>query len=92
MGFKVQSKQCETCIYKKDSPLDIVKLESAIKDSNLEGFFSRFRICHHSKEACCRGFWNRHKDDFALGQLSQRLKMVEFVQEDSLKKEIKDAS
>ena len=26
--------------------------------------------------ACCRGFWNRHKDEFAVGQVAQRLGLV----------------
>ncbi len=30
--------------------------------------------------ACCRGFWNRHKNQFAAGQLAQRLGLVVFVE------------
>jgi hypothetical protein len=81
--FKVQSKQCDTCIYRKDSPLDIKKLEQQI--SNKYGFTGH-RICHHSDDVCCRGFWDRHKDEFQMGQIAQRLKAVEFVSVDTLKK------
>jgi hypothetical protein len=35
---------------------------------------------------CCRGFWDRHKDEFPGGQLAQRLDCVEFVEVDTLKK------
>jgi hypothetical protein len=31
---------------------------------------------------CCRGFWNRHKDKFALGQIAQRLGWVVFIKGD----------
>jgi hypothetical protein len=81
MSFKVQRRQCPTCIYRKDSPLDLVKLENDVRDAY--GFIG-FRVCHHSKDVCCRGFWNRHKWEFAAGQIAQRLNMVEFVDVDTL--------
>ena len=46
------------------------------------GGFKGYRECHSPKRksgACCRGFWNRHKWKFAVGQIAQRLKMVEYV-------------
>lgn len=69
---------CRTCIYRKDSPLALKALEAAIADKHGCGF-SGYRICHHSEEACCRGFWNRHRDAFAAGQIAQRLGLVQFV-------------
>lgn len=81
-GFKVQRSQCATCIYRPDSPLDLQALEAAVADNY--GGFTGHRICHHSKDACCAGFWARHKDKFALGQIAQRLNGVEFVQDDTL--------
>lgn len=83
--FKVQAKQCATCIYHKDSPLDLQKLEADIADPYMKGHFKGHRVCHHSEDVCCRGFWNRHKDDFDAGQLAQRLNMVQFVNVDTLK-------
>lgn len=82
--FEVQAKQCKTCIYRADSPLDLKRLEAQIADPRQTGFFTGFRICHHSESACCRGFWNRHKNDFALGQIAQRLGMVRQVEHDTL--------
>ena len=41
------------------------------------------RICHSQKrtgKVCCRGFWNRHKDEFAAGQIAQRLDLVAYVE------------
>lgn len=78
--FSVQNKMCSTCIYRKDSPLDLEKLEGEIADGY--GGFSGHRICHHSNNVCCRGFWDRHKDKFQVGQVAQRLGLVEFVNED----------
>lgn len=79
--LRVQEKQCSTCIYRPDSPLDLQKLEGEIADKY--GGFNGHRICHHSKDACCAGFWARHKDSFQLGQIAQRMEMVELVQDDT---------
>jgi hypothetical protein len=75
--IKVQRKACATCVYRDDSPLNVQALEARVRDPY--GGFSGYRVCHHSKDACCRGFWNRHKWEFQLGQIAQRLKMVEYV-------------
>jgi len=81
-GFRVRAKACPTCIYRKDLLWDIKKLEDQIRDKHI-GFKSH-RICHHISDAgniCCRGFWNKHKNEFQAGQLAQRLGLVEFVKE-----------
>lgn len=82
-GFKVQAKACSTCIYRKDSPLDLKMLEAQVADKY--GGFKGHSVCHHSKDVCCRGFWNRHKDKFAAGQIAQRLGWVRFVSVDTHK-------
>ena len=79
MGFKVRSTLCPTCIYKVGSEF-AEGLENQCKDK--AGFFQKYRVCHHTKDSCCRGFWNRHNNDFQLGQVAQRLKIVEFTDED----------
>lgn len=86
MSFKVQSRMCSTCIYRPDSPLDIKSLEAQVADPKMPRFFAHYRACHHSidEPVCCRGFWDRHKNDFAAGQLAQRQDAVEFVWEDTL--------
>ncbi len=84
--FKVQSKQCATCIYRPGSPLDVKHLEKPLADRFMPGYFTGFRACHHAaKDVCCRGFWNRHKNHFTAGQLAQRLRAVVFVTVDTLK-------
>lgn len=80
--FKVQKKSCSTCIYRKDSPLDLKKLEDDVRDKYMG--FKGHRVCHHSDDICCRGFWNKHKNEFALGQIAQRFGMVQFVEVDTL--------
>lgn len=77
--MKVCSRQCPTCIYRPDSLFDLKKLEAQIADPYMAGFFKGHRVCHHTKDACCRGFWNKHKDSFALGQVAQRMNVVIFV-------------
>ena len=72
MSFKVIEKACDTCIYRADSPLDLEKLENQVRDQYV-GFRS-YRVCHESKSACCRGFWNRHKDQFSVGASGPTIK------------------
>lgn len=79
VGFKVQKRMWSTCIYKPDSPLDLKKLEADVADKYVG--FRGHRICHHSKDVCCRGFWEAHKDEFPAGQIAQRLNLVVFVEE-----------
>ncbi len=81
MSFRVQQKMCRTCIYLPDSPLDLAALEAEIADRYMG--FSGHRLCHHAEDVCCRGFWDRHKDAFAAGQIAQRLNVVEFVDVDT---------
>ena len=83
MSFRVQRRQCSTCIYRPDTPLDLERFEAAIADPHGCGFKGH-RICHHSKDVCCAGFWARHKDEFPMGQVAQRLNMVEFVEVDTI--------
>lgn len=79
--FQVQKKQCATCIYGRNSAscASVAVLEAEVADPNMPGFFRTSRRCHNSDTACCSGFWNRHKNDFAVGQVAQRLQLVELV-------------
>jgi len=78
----VQRTPCATCIYRPESPLGLASLEAAIADPQMPGFFTGYRICHHSTRAVCAGFWARHKDACTVGQLAQRLGLVRFVRDD----------
>lgn len=80
--FKVQARMCATCIYRPNSSLDLQQLEEAVRDPHIG--FKGHRICHHSNNACCRGFWEAHKNEFPAGQIAQRLNCVQFVDEDCL--------
>ena len=87
-GFCVQRRPCSTCIYSKawrrNGGTPIATLEAQVADRF--GGFSKHRQCHHTGKknaACCRGFWNRHKNNFAAGQIAQRLGVVEFVDIDA---------
>jgi hypothetical protein len=78
--FRVQRKRCTTCIYHTFLHWDLQRLEDQVRDPYMG--FKGHRICHHSKDACCHGFWDKHKDEFQLGQLAQRLNMVKYVDDD----------
>lgn len=77
MGFLVKAKQCKTCIYFPASGFIVEDLEDQVRDQL--GYFAGHRICHEGNNACCRGFWNKHKDEFPGGQIAQRLDAVKFV-------------
>ena len=79
MTFKVRKTSCPTCIYRDDSPLDLEKLEAEVQDGY--GAYDGYRICHHHEDVCCRGFWNRHQDEFTLGRMAKALNRVEFTDE-----------
>jgi hypothetical protein len=79
--LKVQARSCSTCIYRKDwHGTPVKELEAQVADGY--GGFVGSRICHHSHDVTCRGFWNRNRDKFAAGQIAQRLGCVEFVEVD----------
>jgi len=82
--LKVQRRQCKTCIYqpKHWAPEYLAFLLHEISDPRMTGHFKGFRVCHHSQNAVCAGFWARHKDDFDSGQIAQRLGLVHVVDED----------
>lgn len=86
MTLRVQRKTCATCIFThsmwREGQLETLLDE--IRDPRMAGFFTSFRVCHHSRDAVCAGFWARHRDDFQAGQLAQRLNLVEFVHDDTL--------
>lgn len=79
--LEVRDSACSTCIYRRDNPLDLARLEAEVADPNCAGHFHTFRACHHHAPATrvCRGFWNRHRDRFSLGQVAQRLNAVRFT-------------
>ena len=45
-----------------------------------EGFKRNFPPGHFNTAA--RGFWERHRNDFAAGQIAQRLNLVVYVDHD----------
>lgn len=80
--LRVQQRQCTTCIYRPQSPLNLTAFEAEIADPHMAGHFIGWRECHHAPQGsgiCCAGFWARHKDHFNTGQLAQRLNLVEYV-------------
>lgn len=77
-GLQVQSRACSTCVYRRALPINARLLEAAVADGY--GGMNGYRVCHQSSVACCRGFWNRWKNKFALGQIAQRLGLVVMVQ------------
>jgi hypothetical protein len=84
--FKVQRRMCETCIYREGFGWDIKHLEDQARDKHIG--FKTYRACHHANDKdgiCCRGFWERHSDEFAVGQIAQRFGLVEFVDVDTRK-------
>jgi hypothetical protein len=84
-GFAVMAQQCSTCIYRKSwvgTPIEV--LEDQVRETHRGATgFKGHRICHSQKrggKACCRGFWNKHRNEFVAGQIAQRLDLVVYVE------------
>lgn len=81
-GLVVRASQCATCIYRPEQGADfIARLEAQIADPTMPGYFRGWRECHTPKArsgTVCRGFWDRHRDHFDVGQIAQRLGLVIF--------------
>lgn len=86
VGLEVQKRMCATCIFRPHCADMLPRLLKAIADPRMPGHFKGHRVCHHSRTAVCAGFWAKHKNDFDLGQLAQRLQLVKFVEHDTLGK------
>jgi hypothetical protein len=82
--LKVQQKQCATCIFNVRfwSKKELSRFLVEIKDPHMRGHYYTHRICHHSKDAVCAKFWAQYKDRFNVGQIAQRLNLVEYVDHD----------
>lgn len=79
--LRVQGERCATCIFSKPVQWDLPRLLDQIRDPRMSGHFRGHRVCHHSRDAVCAGFWAAYRDHFDLGQLAQRLGWVEVVQD-----------
>ncbi len=83
--FVVRETICSSCIYRKSSLLDLEKLESEVTDRY--GGIVGYRICHHHGEdrngrgTCCRGFWNRHWNNYAPARVAKLFGLVRFSDE-----------
>ena len=78
--FKVQKKKCDQCLFTANKIVDDKrKREILIETKQSDSFF----ICHkatlENDKVCCRGFWDKHKHDFNLGRIAQRLNCVQMV-------------
>jgi hypothetical protein len=85
--FLVMASLCKTCIYRKTwAGTPVEALEDQVRETHRGATgFKGFRICHSQKrggKACCRGFWNRRRDQFAAGQIAQRLGLVAYAEPD----------
>jgi len=72
--MNVRRTQCPTCIYKPESGFDIEVLEAQCRDQF--DHYHSYRICHYHEQACCRGFWDRHRDNCTVTQIAQRLGLI----------------
>lgn len=81
--LKVLKKCCGECLFTKNKIVSDKRREQLLKE--IEAKDSHF-ICHKAsmqdKEAVCRGFYEKKTSNFI--RISQRLGMIEFVDESAL--------
>lgn len=84
--LQVVQERCNQCLF---SPDKIVSDErrKEILDSCMKRGAETFFICHKTKRACCRGFYDSgYGQRVAVIQVADRLGLVEFVTEDTAAK------
>jgi hypothetical protein len=78
----VQKEKCDQCLFTKNRIVTAKRMKAIIKDCQVK---DTFFICHKgtqigSDDLCCRGFWDHYKNQFNLGRIAQRLKVVRFIE------------
>ena len=79
LSFNVRKRPCRTCGYRKNSGLDVEKMESTFKKEGND--FVEWLKCHTELDQgkggiCCRGFWNKNKHNFPLGKIVMELRRL----------------
>lgn len=83
--MKVQKEKCNQCLFTKN----MVVKNNARRTEIIKGALAKdtFFVCHKSSiakdghgDVCCRGFWDKFKNDFNLGRIAQRLNFVNEVE------------
>lgn len=81
--FKIQTKQCDQCLFSRRRIVTAARFKNIIRDCTQLGNEKHF-VCHKASlkgdSVCCRGFWDKYKNNFQLGQVAQRLNLVEEVE------------
>ena len=83
MSFKVRKHRCKTCIFGSRVNWNLEELLDMIRDPENPESFTSYRVCHDDQdnvpERCCRGFWDKHRNDFLLGRVAQIAGVVKEV-------------
>jgi hypothetical protein len=80
--MKIQKNKCSQCLFSKNKIVSNNRMKSII---NACIYNDTFFICHKTQvtgsneQICCRGFWDKYKNNFNLGRISQRLGTVQEV-------------
>lgn len=72
--FKVMQEQCSQCLFSKDKIVSNARRKQILTECKRDD--SHF-ICHKTKDACCRGFFNTFSTN--LIRIAGRLKAIEYV-------------
>lgn len=77
--FKVLDKQCDQCLFSKDSIVSDDSRKEILESCKTRGKETYF-ICHKTKNTCCKGFYDSgYADKVQLVQVAKRLNLIEFV-------------
>ena len=71
--LRVRREQCDTCIFRANSPFDLAKLLAECGPAH--GTYAKWRACHSHADGdtVCAGFAERHGADCEPIQLASRL-------------------
>lgn len=81
--MNIQKAKCDQCLFTKNMVVKNNTRRTEIIKSALNN--DTYFICHKSSiasngDVCCRGFWDKFKNDFNLGRIAQRLNFVNEVE------------
>ena len=87
--MKVRKTACDQCLFSKNRIVWAVRKNNILRSCLKE---DSYFICHKAtieeQDICCRGYWDRFKDQFNLGRIVQRLGGPEFTYEKGYSEEV----
>jgi len=74
--FRVQGSKCDQCLFSDNKIVNDDRKEEVLRTTLKK---DTFFVCHKTDDVCCKGYWDKYKDKFTVGQIAQRLNLMKEV-------------